>query len=144
MRVKGCLWPKVTCVGDLATIGPTRTFPGFQSPTFQSSFNPFIAYRFTVAVWLSISARGSSYLVKPASCSWCTVAYTLNPSTQEAEAGRTLSSRLAWSIEWVSSRMTKPHRETLSRKQTNQQKHLSPQLYPQRSLGKLTFTFTYI
>jgi hypothetical protein len=48
------------------------------------------------------------------------VAHAFNPSTWEAEAGRFLSSRLAWSIEWVPGQPGL-HRETLSwkNKQTN-------------------------
>jgi hypothetical protein len=45
------------------------------------------------------------------------VAHTFNPSTQEAEAGGFLSSRLAWSTEWVPGQPGL-HRETLSRKTT--------------------------
>jgi hypothetical protein len=48
------------------------------------------------------------------------VVNTFNPSTWEAEAGRFLSSRPAWSIEWVPGQPGL-HRETLSRK-TNKQK----------------------
>jgi hypothetical protein len=33
--------------------------------------------------------------------SWAVVAHAFNPSTREAEAGRFLSSRPAWSTEWV-------------------------------------------
>jgi hypothetical protein len=41
------------------------------------------------------------------------VAHDFNPSTWEAEAGRFLSSRPAWSTECVP-RHSGPHRETLS------------------------------
>jgi hypothetical protein len=44
----------------------------------------------------------------------------LNPSTREAEAGRFLSSRPAWSTEWVPGQPG-VYRETLSRKQTDKQ-----------------------
>jgi hypothetical protein len=49
------------------------------------------------------------------------VAHDFNPSTWEAEAGGFLSSRPAWSTEWVPG---KPglYRETLSRKKKNQKK----------------------
>jgi hypothetical protein len=47
------------------------------------------------------------------------VAHAFNPSTLEAEAGRSLSSRPAWSTEWVSGQPGL-HRETLSLK-TNKQ-----------------------
>jgi hypothetical protein len=59
------------------------------------------------------------------------VAHVFNPSTSEAEAGEFLSSRPAWSTEWVPGL----HRETLSRKQqqdktkqnkTNKQTNTSP------------------
>jgi hypothetical protein len=44
------------------------------------------------------------------------VAYTFNPSTWEAEEGGSLSSRPAWSTEWI---LGQPglHRETLSQKE---------------------------
>jgi hypothetical protein len=51
------------------------------------------------------------------------VAHAFNPSTREAEAGGFLSSRPAWSTEWVPGQLGL-HRETLSRKtnkQTNKQ-----------------------
>jgi hypothetical protein len=41
------------------------------------------------------------------------VAHASNPSTQEAEAGRCLNLRKAWSTEWVSGQQGL-HRETLS------------------------------
>jgi hypothetical protein len=44
------------------------------------------------------------------------VVYAFNPSTQEAEAGRFLSSRPAWSTEWVPGL----YRETLSQKNQKQ------------------------
>jgi hypothetical protein len=52
---------------------------------------------------------------------WALVAHTFNPSTQEAEAGGFLSSRPAWSTEWVPGQPGL-HRETLSGKNqpTNQ------------------------
>jgi hypothetical protein len=43
------------------------------------------------------------------------VAHAFNPSTREAEAGGFLSSRPAWSTEWVPGQPGL-HRETLSRK----------------------------
>jgi hypothetical protein len=49
------------------------------------------------------------------------VAHTFNPSTQEAEAGGFLSSRPAWSTEWVPGQPGL-HRETLSRKNKKQNK----------------------
>ena len=41
---------------------------------------------------------------------------TFNPSTREAKAGRSLSSRPAWTREGVPGQAPKPHTETLSRK----------------------------
>jgi hypothetical protein len=49
------------------------------------------------------------------------VAYAFNPNTQEAEAGRFLSSRPAWSTEWVPGQPGL-HRETLSQKKQNKTK----------------------
>jgi hypothetical protein len=46
------------------------------------------------------------------------VAHAFNPSTWEAEAGGFLSSRPAWSTEWVPGQ-PELHRETLSRKTKN-------------------------
>ena len=49
---------------------------------------------------------------------WTVVTHAFDPSTWEAEVGRFLSSRPAWSTEWVP---WQPglYRETLSQKQTN-------------------------
>jgi hypothetical protein len=49
------------------------------------------------------------------------VAHAFNPSTGEAEAGRFLSLRPAWSTEWVPGQPGL-HRETLSRKNKNKNK----------------------
>jgi hypothetical protein len=49
------------------------------------------------------------------------VAHAFNPSTQEAEAGEFLSSRPAWSIEWVPGQPGL-YRETLSRKNQKRKK----------------------
>ena len=48
------------------------------------------------------------------------VAHTFNLSTREAEAGRFLSSRLAWSTKWVPEQPGL-YRKTLSWKKTNKQ-----------------------
>jgi hypothetical protein len=45
------------------------------------------------------------------------VAHAFNPNTWEAETGRFLSSRPAWSTEWVSG-LPGLYRETLSQNQT--------------------------
>jgi hypothetical protein len=52
------------------------------------------------------------------------VAHAFNPSTREAEAGGFLSSRPAWSTEWVPGQPGL-YRETLSRK-TKKKKSLYP------------------
>ena len=49
--------------------------------------------------------------------------HTFKPSTQEAEAGVFLSSRLAWSTECVPGQ-AEVHRETLSRKKKKMLKYL--------------------
>jgi hypothetical protein len=49
------------------------------------------------------------------------VAHTFNPSTWEAEAGRFLSSRPAWSTKWVPGQPGL-YRETLSPKKKQKQK----------------------
>jgi hypothetical protein len=49
------------------------------------------------------------------------VAHAFNPSTREAEAGGFLSSRPAWSTEWVPGQPGL-HRETLSQKKTKKNK----------------------
>ena len=51
------------------------------------------------------------------------VAHTFNHRLQEAEAGRFLSSRPAWSTKWVPEQ-PEIHRETLSPKKQQQQKHI--------------------
>jgi hypothetical protein len=64
--------------------------------------------------------RKNKDLKKPNNCQ-TVVAHAFNPSTWEAEAGGFLSSRLAWSTEWVPGQPGL-HRETLSQnKQTNKQ-----------------------
>jgi hypothetical protein len=47
--------------------------------------------------------------------SWAVMVHTFNPSTWEAEAGGSLSSRPAWSTEWAPGQPGL-HRETLSQK----------------------------
>jgi hypothetical protein len=60
--------------------------------------------------------------------SWTVVAHTFNPSTWEAEAGRSLRSSPAWSTEWV---LGQPglHRETLS--QQSKAKYLHENVHTQ-------------
>jgi hypothetical protein len=67
----------------------------------------------TVA-WVSVSKGGRGIFWK-LKTSGAVMAYAFNPSTQEAEAGGFLSSRPAWSTEWVPGQPG-IHRETLSRK----------------------------
>jgi hypothetical protein len=55
--------------------------------------------------------------------SWSVVAHTFNTSTWEAEVDEFLSSRSAWSIEWVPGQPGLS-RETLSPKTKNKQKNL--------------------
>jgi hypothetical protein len=65
------------------------------------------------------------------------VAHSFNPSTQEAEAGRFLSLRLAWSTKWVP---VQPglYRETLSRKIKYQQQKSQPTNQPTNQTNKQT------
>jgi hypothetical protein len=51
------------------------------------------------------------------------VAHTFNPSTREAEAGGFLSSRTAWSTEWVPGQPGL-HTETLSWKKKQNNKYI--------------------
>jgi hypothetical protein len=60
------------------------------------------------------------------------VAHTYNPSTWEAEAGRFLSSKPAWSTEQVPGQPGL-HRETLSQKTKNQNKNKK-----QKGKGKIS------
>jgi hypothetical protein len=63
------------------------------------------------------------------SCKWLKlgmVAHTFNPSPRKAEAGRFLSSRLAWSTKWVPGQ-PELHRETLSWKTNKQTKNKTKQ-----------------
>jgi hypothetical protein len=48
------------------------------------------------------------------------VAHTFNPSTQEAEAGRSLSSKPAWSTEWVPEQPKLHTEKPCLKKQRNQ------------------------
>jgi hypothetical protein len=71
--------------------------------------------------WTIIRSVQPNLIQKNRSPSQVVVAYTFNPSTCEAEAGRFLSLRPAWSTEWV---LGQPglYRETLSQKtKTNRQ-----------------------
>jgi hypothetical protein len=58
------------------------------------------------------------------------VAHAFNPSTREAEAGGFLSSRPAWSTEWVPGQPGL-HREALSRKTKKKQKNPNHSIYTQ-------------
>ena len=57
------------------------------------------------------------------STSWAVVAHTFNPSTQEAEADRSLSSRPAWSTETVLGQSVL-HRETISQNKTTTKEYV--------------------
>jgi hypothetical protein len=61
------------------------------------------------------------------------VAHAFNPSTREAEAGGFLSSRPAWSTEWVPGQ-PELHRETLSQKKNKKQKNKTKK---QRQLSRI-------
>jgi hypothetical protein len=61
------------------------------------------------------------------------VAHTFNPSTWEAEAGRFLSSRPAWSTEWVPGQPGLHRKKPVSKqkqKQTNKKDHNSKEEKP--------------
>jgi hypothetical protein len=58
---------------------------------------------------------GPSSSIKKIPYSWAVVAHAFNPSTWKTEAGRSLNSRPAWSIDQIP-RHPELHRETLSGK----------------------------
>jgi hypothetical protein len=66
------------------------------------------------------------------------VAHAFNPSTWEAEAGRFLSSRPAWSTKWVPGQ-PRLHRETLSQKTKKWRKKISSKM-EQRPQHKTIYT----
>jgi hypothetical protein len=61
---------------------------------------------------------GQGFMLRSSQVGRAGVAHAFNPSTREAEAGGFLSSRPAWSTEWVPGQPGL-HRETLSGKQKN-------------------------
>jgi hypothetical protein len=66
--------------------------------------------------------------------SWVVVvAHAFNPSTWEAEAGRFLSLRPAWSTKWVPGQPGL-HRETLSQKKKKKINQPANQPYKQKTL----------
>jgi hypothetical protein len=81
----------------------------------------------------------TSYLLSLIKLSLAVVAHAFNPSTREAEAGRFLSSRPAWSTEWVPGQPGL-HREILSRKTNKKTKQMEiPKLYTSWSERLLLF-----
>ena len=78
---------------------------------------------FLVAILHALKYSNIKYLrfLKKLQQSRAVVAHACNPSTWEAEAGGFLSSRSAWSTEWVPGQPGL-HRETLSRKNKKQNK----------------------
>jgi hypothetical protein len=69
----------------------------------------FLLYWIPTSWWMKTYSR------------WAVVAHAFNPSTWEAEAGGFLSSRPAWSTEWVPGQPGL-YRETLSRKTKKKKK----------------------
>jgi len=61
----------------------------------------------------------SSVTLKPLR-SWEVVMHTFNPSSQEAETSRSLSSRPAWSTEWVQNKVSQGYTEKSCLKKTGQ------------------------
>jgi hypothetical protein len=84
------------------------------------------------------SVTGLLQHLKNEYCQPGVVAHVFNPNTREAEAGRFLSSRPAWSTKWVPGQPGL-HRETLSQKKQQQQKE-----YCQVSGGKIIFEILFI
>jgi hypothetical protein len=75
------------------------------------------------------------FVLRKSIISWAVVANAFNPSTLEAEAGGFLSSRPAWSTDWVPGQPGL-HRETLFRKTKNKTK--------QNLISFLTFPGAYL
>jgi hypothetical protein len=93
---------------------PPTHFPLLPSTLLPVSFQKEAAYP-----W--ISTKHGIYSCIKTRYHQAMVAYTFNLSTWEAEAGGFLSSRLAWSTEWVPEH-PELHRETLSQKPTKKTK----------------------
>jgi hypothetical protein len=77
----------------------------------------------SICKWYPVGILCLNYgTIKSIDYSWAVVAHAFNPSTWEAEAGRFLSSRSAWSTKWVPGQLGL-HRETLSQENKNKQKN---------------------
>ena len=68
---------------------------------------------------------------------WTVVTHAFDPSTWEEEVGRFLSSRPAWSTEWVPGH-PELHRETLSQKSKKHQKQTNKKKKPTKQTKKST------
>jgi hypothetical protein len=127
---RGAMEPCGSWVGQDWTQGSRLAFPTEPSSWIRKSGCPS---RFPFCLSSSLLMKDRKYyfyfsasylyLLKANSptlkCDLCqvVVAHAFNPSTWEAEVGEFLSSRTAWSTEWVPGQPGL-HRETLSRKKT--------------------------
>jgi hypothetical protein len=69
--------------------------------------------------WSQIFCSHHRCIIEKRSCQ-ALVAHAFNPSTQEAEAGGFLSSRPAWSTEWVPGQPRATQRNPVSKKKQKQ------------------------
>jgi hypothetical protein len=102
---------------------------GFQSSTITEKWMNACIHTYVTYIWTCLRSEGEGQVV--------VVVHAFNPSYWEAEAGGFLSSRPAWSTEWVP-RQPGLHRGTLSRKkQKKEEKKKVVKVKGKRSLASL-------